>query len=271
MLLSSVVLVLREFLEAALLVSLLMALSRRLDVSCRWVVAAFIAGIFGAAIYGFNIDHVSGLFDGVGQELLNAFLQILIFAMLCLVAGLSLAHLRGAVIPRGILSLLMTVAVALAVVREGSEVMIYLSGFLAFEDQRVPVIAGSVIGAGLGLSVGAVFYFLLLNLQHRAARLTGAVLLTLVAAGMISQASLLLIQADWLPSQYPLWDSDWLISEQSVAGQLLYALVGYEATPTPLQAGIYLVSIAVLLLFAWILSGLLQSRAAEVNQSAGHA
>ena len=44
MLLSSVILVLREVLEAALLFSLLMALSKRLGISCRWVVVALITG-----------------------------------------------------------------------------------------------------------------------------------------------------------------------------------------------------------------------------------
>ena len=61
----------------------------------------------------------------------------------------------------------------------------------------------------------------------------------LVAAGMSSQAALLLIQADWLPAQLPLWDSSGWLPETSVTGQVLYALVGYEATPTPVQAGFY--------------------------------
>jgi high-affinity iron transporter len=61
----------------------------------------------------------------------------------------------------------------------------------------------------------------------------------LIGAGMAGQASLLLIQADWLPSQAPLWDSSNLVAENSITGQLLYALIGYEATPTPIQAIAY--------------------------------
>ena len=87
----------------------------------------------------------------------------------------------------------------------------------------------------------------LLNLGRRAAIITGAVLLTLVAAGMASQAAQLLIQADWLPSQYPVWDSSWLVAEQTVTGQLLYALIGYEATPAPLQLFIYAAAILLLI------------------------
>ena len=101
------------------------------------------------------------------------------------------------------------------------------------------VLAGSAIGLGIGMSAGAIFYFALLNLKPQTSRIVCAGLMALVAAGMIAQATQSLIQADWLPSQYPLWDSSWLADEQSVTGQLLYALIGYEATPTALQASFY--------------------------------
>jgi high-affinity iron transporter len=246
MLLSSVILVLREVLEAALLFSLLMALSRRLRISFRWVWVALLAGLLGAAIYGFNIDRVSDWFDGVGQEVVNALLQIVIYVLLCGLAVLAVRNARVRSASVRTIVLVMTATLSLAVVREGSEIMIYLSGFLQVPDLLLPVLAGSVIGAGIGISVGTVFYYALLNLGRRAAGLTGAVLLSLVAAGMIAQAVQLLIQADWLPSQYPLWDSSWLVEEQTVTGQLLYALVGYEATPTLLQIVFYVAAIGVL-------------------------
>jgi high-affinity iron transporter len=253
MLLSSVILVLREVLEAALLFSLLMALSKRLGISYRWVVVALITGLLGAAIYGFNIDRVSGLFDGVGQEVVNAALQIVIYFLLCALVIIAMRRYQGDAVPGQLVTVLMAISVMLAVVREGSEIMIYLSGFLQVKDLLVPVLAGSVIGAGIGLSVGAVFYFALLTIEQRAAVIAGGVLLCLVAAGMASQATQLLIQADWLPSQYPVWDSSWLISEQTVGGQLLYALVGYEATPTPLQLFMYCASLLLILGIAGVM------------------
>ena len=254
MLLTSVILVLREVLEAALLISLLMAMSQRMGQTSRWVGAALATGLLAAAVYGFNIDLVSDWFDGVGQEVINAALQILIYGLLCAVAVAAVRHDKDTLRPNSRLPLLMALPVTLAIVREGAEIMIYLSGFMQLPGQRTSVIAGSAIGAGIGLSVGAVFYFTLLNLKESHAKLAGGCLLALVAAGMIAQARQLLIQADWLPTQYPLWDSSWLIDEQSVVGQLLYALIGYEATPTPLQMGAYVASIALLIIVALILS-----------------
>ena len=261
MLLSSVILVLREVLEAALLFSLLMALSRRLSISCRWVIIALIVGLLGAAIYGFNIDLVSEWFGGVGQELVNALLQFGIYLLLCAIAAFTVRYKRGLVVSGSRMSMLMLVCVTLAIVREGSEIMIYLSGFLQVKDLLLPVLAGSAIGAGIGVSIGAGFSYALLNLGGRVAAITGAVLLSLVAAGMASQAAQMLIQADWLPSQYPAWDSSWLVSEQSVTGQLLYALVSYEATPTPLQIFIHISAIILVVGIALTFGGRRASKA----------
>jgi high-affinity iron transporter len=246
MLLSSVIIVLREVLEAALLFSLLMVLSRRLGISCRWVIAALVIGLLTAAIYGFNIDLVSEWFDGVGQEVVNALLQGTIYLLLSALAVITVRYRRGFDVSESLIMMLMFASVMLAIVREGSEIMIYMSGFMQVTDLLLPVMAGSAIGAGIGVSVGAVFYYALLNLGGRTAAITGAVLLILVAAGMASQAAQQLIQADWLPSQYPAWDSSWLLEEQSVTGQLFYALVGYEATPSPLQVFIHIMAIALL-------------------------
>jgi high-affinity iron transporter len=256
MLLSSVIIVLREVLEAALLFSLLIALSRRMGISCRWVWVALVIGLLGAAIYGFNIGDVTEWFDGVGQEVVNALLQIAIYALLCVLPVYAIRYQRGYPAPVSAITVVMVSSLALAIIREGSEILTYLSGFMQVEDLAVPVLAGSVIGAGIGMSVGAVFYYALLSFGRRAAIGTGAVLLVMVAAGMAAQAAQLLIQADWLPSDYPAWDSSWLIEEQSVTGQMLYAMVGYEATPTPLQLYIYAGSVLLLVGIALVMGSL---------------
>ena len=56
---------------------------------------------------------------------------------------------------------------------------------------------------------------------------------------MLSQATLQLTQADWLPAAQPLWDSSYWVSENSITGHVLYSLIGYEATPSGLQVTAY--------------------------------
>jgi high-affinity iron transporter len=69
---------------------------------------------------------------------------------------------------------------------------------------------------------------------------------------MVAQAVEFMIQADYIAATTPVWDSSHLISERSAVGQLLYALVGYEATPAPQQAAAYFSSILMLVVAASI-------------------
>jgi len=146
--------------------------------------------------------------------------------------------------------LVMAVMVAVAVTREGFEILVYMYGFSAELPRFMTILAGSVMGACIGISMGALIYYFVLTLPPRLSLIVGLGLLALVAAGMLSQAVLLLIQADWLPSQLPLWDSSGWLSESSVTGQLLYALIGYEATPSALQASFYFGGLSLFLIVA---------------------
>ena len=263
MLLTSVVLVLREALEAALIISVLLALSRVRRLGNSWLPWALSLGLAGAVTYAMSISMVSDWFDGVGQEVVNAFMQLLLYLLLVAFAVLTIrpqptgrGNLRG-------LHLLMIASIALAITREGSEILIYLTSFSQSLELFTPILTGGMVGLGIGLSVGAITYYALLSLRRRLLPQLCSIVLAVVAAGLAGQAAQLLIQADWLPAQTALWDtSDWL-PEDSLTGQLLYALVGYEATPTPLQAVIYLVTLVIpLLLLALFATHRKESRAA---------
>jgi high-affinity iron transporter len=213
-LLNSVVIVLREALEAALMISILLALSRILDIRVRWVAVALVLGLLSAALYGASLSAISDLFDGVGQEVANATLQFLVFASLVYCLYLLSRNQQPA---SATLPVVMALAVMLAIAREGSEILVFVSGFLHSEDFFASVAIGSTIGAIIGISVGVLFYYLLLALPPGRALPTAVILLALVGAGG------------------PLWDTSSWLSEQSTIGQLLYALVGYEATPTAVE------------------------------------
>jgi high-affinity iron transporter len=231
-----------------------------LGIRYHWVGFGLVAGLLCAAIYGFNIDRVSEWLDGVGQEVVNALLQLAIYALLCVLMAIAARYYSQRRFSREPLAVILGLCISLAVAREGSEIMIYLSAFLQVQDLLMPVLMGSIIGAGIGLSVGALFYYVLLSMKARTAMIFGAVLMTFVAGGMVMQAMKLLIQADWVPSQYPAWDSSWLVAEGSVTGEVLYALIGYEATPTPLQLIAYVAAVGVLILGVYVF-GIMRGRA----------
>ena len=246
MLVNSVIIVLREVLEAALMVSVLLAVSRLLQLGTRWLVYALLLGGIGAAAYGRLINPISELFDGVGQELVNAGLQYAVFAALAVTAFLTARQRGKPCAGDSMLPTFMAISVALAVTREGSEILIYVSGFVQMSDVLSSVALGSLAGAAIGFSVGVLFYYMLLAMAPQRALVLSLVLLGLAASGMSAQATGLLIQADWISIAGPIWDSSAFIAEDSLTGQLLYALIGYEASPSATEAVIYAASAGVM-------------------------
>jgi len=246
MLVSSVIIVLREVLEAALLLSVLLVLSRRMQIRPTWLLAAGLLGIGGAVAYAQLIGPVSELFEGVGQELTNAALQFGVFLALVPILFLVARHRGHTAKPTELLPSLMALTVALAVSREGSEIIIFVSGFLQMESLAMSVLLGSLAGAAIGFSVGILLYYLLLAVPAGNSTWISLILLSLAGSSMCTQATKLLIQADWVAAAGPLWDSSAIVTEQSVPGQLLYALIGYEASPTMPEVAAYAGSIVVL-------------------------
>lgn len=243
MLLNSVVIVLREVLEAALLLSVLLACARSFSTSNRWTVPALVFGGLGAVAYAYFLEPVSELFDGVGQDICNALLQFTAFALLTMIAFYIPRWLRDPQTHQSTLKTLMISVVAIAMAREGSEILVYVSGFWSISDIFSAVIVGSLVGACIGLSVGILVYFLLLALPSGRAVPIYVVLVILIAAGMSTQATRLLMQADWISGAGALWDTSSILSESSLLGQLLYAFIGYEATPSAAELGVYVSSI----------------------------
>lgn len=247
MLIDSVIIVLREVLEAALLITVLLAATRRLVLPRPGFVLAIGLGMLGAWLFAASLRHVSGWFDGVGYEVVNSGLQLLIYLCILAVIGLLGSVPGGGLRRHALLSWSMVLAVALAITREGAEILLYFSSFVHQIGATADAMAGAALGLGVGFSVGALFYYALIALPRQTVLPVVVVLLALVGAGMCAQAVTLLIQADWLPAQPPLWNSSAWLPEKSLPGQLLYALIGYEATPTPLQAALYLSSMGIAL------------------------
>ena len=243
MLLSSVIIVLREVIEAALLFSILTALSNKMGFNLKWIALFILFGMMGAVLYAMNINTVSEWFDGVGQEVFNAlFLISIYFVLLCYLLVLTKFIFVSQVSVSFLIFLLFIIS-TLAITREGAEIILYFFSVTLQEEHFSAVFLGMLIGASIGISVGLLFYYVLISINSKLSFIIGFILLTLIGAGMISQASLLLIQADWLEAQLPLWNFSSYLSETSLTGQLFYALIGYESTPTAIQFSLWLSSL----------------------------
>ncbi len=258
MFLSSVILVLQEMIEAALLVSMLLVFThlfqRSWDSSfllrTRWVVISIVSGALGAAAYSYYTPQISEMFDYMGLEVVNSSFHVLTLVLICLLAFLvpSGGLLRHVEQRSRLAAFSMIGIVVLDIVREGSEVIQYIGGVAGQQENFTPVVLGGLIGAGIGISAGVLLYYALINLSLRWSFRATLILLCLIAGNMGSQAVTLLTQADWLPYTPIAWNSSSLLPEDSIIGRLMYALVGYEATPSLLQLGVYLAGIALVVI-----------------------
>jgi high-affinity iron transporter len=251
MLINSVILVLREVLEAAVLISVLLALTLSLRQSLRWLLLAVPLTVLAVLLFASFLDVMTDALDGAGQEVVSALLQLLVFVAIVGVVHVAARLLRGGVVMASPMAGLLVLATLCALTRECSEIVIYIAGFATSEEHRTAVFAGSAIGATIGVSAGVLLFAGLRALPAGRVVFFCYGLLALIGAGMVMQSSMLLEQVDWLPSAAHLWDSNALINEQSLTGQLLYAVFGYEATPSALQAWLYLVSLALVALAWW--------------------
>lgn len=240
MLLSSVIIILHEVIEAALLLSILIAVTKQIGLDLRWLFWTLLIGSCSAAAYAMSVENISDWFDGVGQEVSNAAMQLLIYLLLVWYLLLLSLFLDRHKVSNKALKIIMIIVTSLAITREGAEVILYFLSVTRSETYYLSAIVGMSIGASIGISMGLLIYYLLTNLSSQKAIFIGLILLLLIALGMVSQASLLLIQADWLPAQLPLWDTSAVIAEQSLIGQLLHALIGYESSPSAIQLILYL-------------------------------
>jgi high-affinity iron transporter len=241
--LDAVMLVLREVLEAALFVSLLLALGARLGVPSRWAMSAIPLGLLASWLLGHFAAPISEAFDGTGQELTNAALYLLAIGSFVtlnvLIAPVVVDRRNRAPDQPRLLSVLFVLIVAGSIAREGSEVWIYLSSFVDAPTAMSAAVMGGLIGTGIGLSVCALVYYALFFLGTRTFFVVFFVLATLVVGGLSMQVAKLGLQIGWLDSGAPIWDTTWLVSERAWFGQLLHALFGYDANPNALQAVFY--------------------------------
>ena len=112
MLLTSVIIVLREVLEAALLISVLAALRQMQGGSRRGLLWGLIAGLLASLLIARNMGAISEMADGVGQELFLAFLHgVLYLALLC-IGVLALRESSHTVLMGVLMATAVTVAVS---------------------------------------------------------------------------------------------------------------------------------------------------------------
>ena len=255
---AALVIVFREVFEAGLIIGIVLAVTRGVAHRGRFVVLGVLGGVIGACLVAVFAGSLSSAFSGVGQEMFNAAILGVAVVMLTWHNVWMARHGRelamqmraaGEAVVAGSKSVAgLAIVVGVAVLREGSEVVLFLYGVAASEGSSgLAILAGGAAGLALGGLVCLLAYLGLLNIPGRYLFAATSVLIAFLAAGMAAQATAFLEQAnavtilDWV-----IWDSSHILTDSSLVGRTLHTLIGYSDQPTALQFAVYVAVLAII-------------------------
>ena len=258
--LGALIIVFREVIEAGLIIGIVMAATRGVDGRGRWVSYGVIAGVAGAALVAGFAGVISDAFQGSGQELFNASVLLIAVVMLMWHNAWMARHGReiaaemrsvGAAVSEGAKPLTaLAIVVGLAVLREGSEVVLFLYGIAASGTSGSALLIGGLLGIAAGAAFTGFTYFGLLAIPTRYIFSVTSWLIALLAAGMAAQAVQFLNNGGvMVVLDRTVWNTSWLLSDGSIFGRLLHTLIGYTERPTELQLIVYIGTLAAM----WLL------------------
>jgi high-affinity iron transporter len=245
--LAASVIVFREVLEAVLVIGIVLAATKEVIGSRRMVGIGVLCGVAGAFMMAMFADVLSSQFEGTGQDVFNACAMILAVSMLAWHNIWMTKHGRelaanmsdiGCGVADGSKHIrILGIVVAIAVLREGGETVLFLWGIATSgQNTLIEMIEGVSIGIGCGILLGAGIYFGLLRIPHRHLFRVTSWLITLLAAGMAAQAVTFLAAAGLINVvDTPVWDSSGILSEESIFGRMMHTLTGYMDRPNSVQ------------------------------------
>jgi high-affinity iron transporter len=254
---AALVIVFREVIEAGLVVGIVLAATKAVEHRGQWIAGGVLAGFVGACLVAVFVGAITAAFAGMGQELFNASVLGIAVAMLTWHNVWMARHGReiatemltlGKAVVAGSRTLLaLAVVVGIAILREGSEVVLFLYGIVTSEGGwSLSILLGGLAGLVLGALISVLTYFGLLRIPGRYLFAVTSLMIALLAAGMAAQAVGFLEQANIVTAfSAVLWNSSGILSDSSLLGKVLHTLIGYNDQPSGMQVAVYVATLAV--------------------------
>jgi high-affinity iron transporter len=264
--LGALIIVFREVIEAGIVVGIILAVTRGIPGAKLWIAAGIAAGVGGAVVVAVFAQAIANAMQGIGQELFNG--SILAIAVLMLTwhniwmashGRQMAAEMRqiGEEVKSGSRSLAaLAVVVGVAVMREGSEIALFLYGLaVAGGSTAASLILGSILGLIAGGAVSALTFFGLATIPPRHLFRVTTALITFLAAGLAAQSVLFFQQAGILTAlSQTAWDTSAILSDTSLFGRVLHTLIGYSDQPSVLQVVAYALTLTIIFTLSKVFS-----------------
>jgi high-affinity iron transporter len=256
--LGALIIVFREVVEAGLVVGIVFAVTQSIPFRLPYILGGLLAGVLGASLVAAFAGALASLMQGNGQEVFNAAILALAVVMLTWHNVWMAKHGReiaenlrsiGQEVRDGSKTLFaLAIVVAIAVLREGSEIVLFLYGIvISQKTTALGLFTGGVIGLLLGAGVSYVTFRGLVAIPMRHLFRVTTLLISFLAAGMAVQAVAFLEQADLATKlSDTVWNTSAIVSDDSLVGRVLHTLIGYTDRPTQLQLLVYIVTLAVI-------------------------
>ena len=235
-----------------------MAATRGAPHALRWVTIGVLGGLAGAALMAVFAGQISSAMSGIGQELFNAGVLAIAVVMLAWHNIWMARHGRelaaelksvGRAVVEGDRSMAaLAVVVGVAVLREGSEVVLFLYGIAVSGGETMgSLITGGLLGLLAGVVLSAITFAGLVRIPPNYLFGVTTTLITLLAAGLAAQSVAFLQQADIVSAlSQTAWDTSGILSDKSLFGRVLHTLIGYSDQPSALQVVAYAATLAVI-------------------------
>jgi high-affinity iron transporter len=249
--LGALIIVFREVMEAGIIVGILLAVTTGVSGRGRWIAAGIGAGVAGATLLAVFAEQISSALAGIGQELFNAAVLAIAVVMLAWHNIWMARHGRelgaqmkevGNAVAKGSRSLAaVAIVVAVAVLREGSEIVLFLYGLvIAGGSSTFGLVVGGFVGLLLGCGVSALTFLGLIKIPSRYLFGVTTFLITFLAAGLAAQSVVFLQQAGIATAlEGTVWDTSSILSDTSLLGRVLHTLIGYTDQPSGMQLLVY--------------------------------
>jgi high-affinity iron transporter len=248
--LASFLIGIREGLEAALIVGLVLGVLTKLGQEKQkraiWlgVVAAALVSVLTAALLGYVGVTLQGaaeeIFEGITMLIAAGVLTWMILWMRRnnrifqaeLESGVKQAALKGGAMP------LFSIAF-FAVLREGVETALFLSA-AALSAGSSQAHIGGLLGIACAILIGWALSASFVHLNLQTFFTATSLLLILFAAGLFAHGVHEFVEVGWLPALVePVWNLNPVLSEGSFLGSMLKTVFGYNGDPSLMEALAY--------------------------------
>jgi high-affinity iron transporter len=256
------IIVFREVFEISIIMCVVLAATKNIPNKGKWIALGILGGACGAVLFALLTESVALLVGDAGKLYFNA--GILFIAVFMIGWTVIWMKQHGRMIVSDMKQMshavaagekplhVLAVIIGLAVLREGSEIVVFVYGLIAAAQTTWQMaLLGSLIGLGLGCLFGVCMYYGLLRVSVKYMFQIPSILLTLIAGGMAANAAGKLVHAGLLPSLInSLWNTSAWLPQHSIIGRFLFILIGYQENPNGMQGLFYFLTLTTIIVIA---------------------